>query len=757
MFQVKIYEKDNTTLVNPPTGGILNDLLFDGGLVAVELSGEERFQFKANINDSHFQYLALSRILELSHTAKNFTKRFRIISMGDIQEGEVHGNEIICVGLKYDLANKVFDFHGRIFDQNATTHMTQLLSGTGFTVGTVTPTVQFTLEYSYDKILEALMRVREKVNEAGTQYDIKVNDNKSVDLVIVGDQLSSSTIEFRKNLQRSQFLDTRPQANRIWAIGGGSENGTPMTVRNAHFKITNISGSPPTVVHTLDSDEILLSNDSLNAYRVKSSTGTYTIIDSAKGGGNDTITVTGAIGSVGDFVQFLPTLASGKNNLNYIQDAASIVTDGIIEDTYRDETMFDIENLLRPAAKSTLSGTYTGGLCDGWTKVGNDVTTTENLDTDFIINGTKSQKVVVGAFSITPAAPTVAIEATQGVLSGSYTYKTCYVTKDGVGPLSTVSASISPANQVGSVALNDTQHTTRSDITAWQIYRKKSTDSDWYFLAQLDDFSATYYDNAEDSFFGDVHPGTTKAPGGQGIEAEFETELDKKYSCLVHLWIVSHGGGNYGRVRLEFESGEIIPGDANEKSMVATKAITTDSRFIIAIGGLTAKSLFNVGKLRVLAHEGEVAFHVDSACVVEGEVPPPIETFVAESAGAELWRSAYRYAQTKKERELTITAQVSDFYPVDTLNELQLGDSITVANTVLGRSEVARIVRHEFDMREPWKSQFAFSKAPFNLAKLLKDAKKIQDVIGKGTRKAVSNQINQIASMQKGIQIIEVT
>jgi len=97
-------------------------------------------------------------------------------------------------------------------------------------------------------------------------------------------------------------------------------------------------------------------------------------------------------------------------NVNYV-DGANQGTYGIIEGGLKDETLsLNIHNLISDKKLTTgtrgspvltsyevnadLTGTYTSGLCPGWTK-DSGVTAAENTDPAFVKHGTKSQKATV--------------------------------------------------------------------------------------------------------------------------------------------------------------------------------------------------------------------------------------------------------------------------------------------------------------------------------------------------------------------------
>lgn len=89
-------------------------------------------------------------------------------------------------------------------------------------------------------------------------------------------------------------------------------------------------------------------------------------------------------------------------NLDYVQDVAAQGTYGIVEAPLENRDHPKVINLIRPFKQqggattswdSTLSGSYSAGLCDVFRSIG-VITATENTNRAYIINGTKSQKIV---------------------------------------------------------------------------------------------------------------------------------------------------------------------------------------------------------------------------------------------------------------------------------------------------------------------------------------------------------------------------
>lgn len=85
--------------------------------------------------------------------------------------------------------------------------------------------------------------------------------------------------------------------------------------------------------------------------------------------------------------------AARSGSLKYVQDPDSIAQYGLREGVYQNTGLESINNLVAAPALNQL---YTGGLCEGWTQEGSP-TLSENTNTDYLIYGTKSQKIVGAA------------------------------------------------------------------------------------------------------------------------------------------------------------------------------------------------------------------------------------------------------------------------------------------------------------------------------------------------------------------------
>lgn len=688
-YQLKLYDRTYTTLV----GTIADDVLSQGQ-VAIELSGEESLIFRMPTIDN--TYTAFARVVELYNAVDlEIVKAFRIIKKRFKHEGSRYYTEVLCEGLKYDLNKMVYAFSGNIVNQTPTTHITSILAGTSWSVGTVTPTSTITVGYDYDTVLGALDKVRQAAVEAGVTYDLGFRTKPYyVDLKLVGNQSSTATIEYKKNLKNLEYEQSIPEATRIFALGGPGTSGVPMTLQNHTHIITGISSG----VLTLDSPRIAGGNDDWNSYDVMN---VATLVQDAI---TDTETTTPydkiTVGNPGFFstgarVRIQESGGSTDSGVLYIRDKATIDLYGNRDMVFRDETYEDVFNLVGPYASSALSGTYTTGLCEGWTKIGSP-TVAENTNVAYVINGSKSQKVTVAAFSTTPSAPALTEQPTlAGEVNGDVNYKIAWVTADGEGPLSVAAGGIFPANYA--VKIDMSQAAPGGLVTAWRIYRTKNGGSTYYLITELLTSTTTFYDTLNDTQLTVEPPATNTAAGGEGIKRTFTSVVDKEYSAVVYVYIVS------GKVRVELADNSdatvVFPAVKDDKYA----STTTGAKAIFAVQALIAKS--TTSEVRIVAHKGAAEFYVGSVMVVESAYAPNQDRFVADNGATELWYAAFDELQRKKVAESRYTLDIVDKYEIASsgTDKFTTGDRITLIDSVLGINTALRIVRKSWNLLEPWK------------------------------------------------------
>ena len=699
-FTVDLYESNNTTLVKT-----LDNAMFWGGEVFYELRGEnDKFVFTVDPNHADTSQLLISRIVHLNHTDQNFSRRYRIFKVVRKRQGDKRFYEFTARALKFDLADQIHFASETIINQTPLTHINKILDGSGWTAGTITPATLITIEYRYNSRLADLEAVRDAVQERGP-YELVFNDNMTVDLIIPGTN-STSTIEFRKNLLRIDRSLETPNANRIYGIGGVGNDGKPMTIAGATFRVVYIDANANTVA--LNSSKIYRTPRDWETYslRKKGTNQTWLIsTGNAFLDPNDNTViplddpVTGL--NPGDRVEIIKT--SPPEPVGFVRNKESETNYGIIEDVFIDETFQDVENLAGPEKVSTLSGTYTSGIAEGWQAVGGgSLTLTENNNSAYVINGTKSQHVQVANYSTAPGAPTLTI-AGAGPLSGTYNYKVAYVTRDGVGPASLVT-SINTATNAVNVDLGS--YPSDSHVIGAAIFRTKSGGTTYYLVGVTSKPVAIFYDNISDdklTIDETSYIDANRAAGGQGIALPIQVEAGKPYSMVVYTIVLS------GSIRLEVKmpDGTIFP----DETLVSrgSTSVTTQTKITIIAQGISPVSSGTM-EIRIVANEGAADFYVDSIMVVDQPYAPSPDRFYADSARKELWEATYDRLVESDGAKVAVSAGVSDhLYVLQTTNLLNVGDTVNVIDSDLGINDSVRIIGKSFRLLEPHRASYQLS------------------------------------------------
>jgi hypothetical protein len=717
-YSIEIFNTANTTRLAFVPWSVLID-----GTITKELNGEDFVEFDIDRRADIWQHILMRRMIRIVDTSlvPVTSRSFRISS---IEEQRTSGNQVIASvraeHIKYDLAAQIHAAAEEIIQQSPTTHLTKILTGSGFTVGTVTPTANVTIPYQYNTRLFDLDQLR-----ASTDYDLRVNENKSVDLVAVG-STTGARIRYRRNLVSIRRTLDPIVGNVMYGTGGEGEAKQIMTISEATHRVTVVSSNDI----TLDSAKVVSSTGSLNNFYVQRPDNSLTQITASvkQVGANDKLTVADATGiAVGNTIK-IRTANSVTARLEYIPDKASRDTYGDVEAVFKDESFREAQNLVGPFASSALSGTYTSGLCEGWVEVGDPVTT-ENTNVAFIKYGTKSQKVAVAAIPAPSNAPTAATSG-FGLLTGTYRYKKTWRSTDGETTASPATGDVTPIAQTIDVGRNES---VPSHIVSWRIYRTKSGGSTYYFVADVPSGTSTYNDNKMDVELTIVEPVDNKAAGGQGVERFFSSLTGSEYSAVV--WVFVEAGG---RIRAELRTGgNIFPPEELSTLSRATPVRSITTQWIITIQGFVSTG--TSGSIRIVAHEGAATFYVDAAEVFKSAYPPVEGVFIADNSSTELWYKTYDFLQDSKDPKLTYDVDGLDLFEYDkaghSADEINVGDTIKVRDEDLGIDASLRTVKKTQAILEPWKSRFEFTNAPNRLTDLIEQTRKRSEL----TNRAVAN------------------
>ena len=744
-YSLYIYDTTNTTKQH-----IVSSYALTKGMIVEELNGEDYIEFEVDLRDASWSNLAVRKIVRLvdNNPVPVTYRSFRVVSMVDARDEE---NKLIgkvrAEHIKYDLSQQIHNAAEEIISQTPTTHLTKILTGSGFTVGTVTPTALVTIPYAYNSRLADLEQVR-----AATGYDLVVNEDLSVDLIDRG-SATDAAIRYRKNMLSIRRTLDRVSANIMYGVGGEGNIKQIMTISEATHRVTNIA----TLTVTLDSDKVVSSADSLNGFYVEKPDGSFLqITDCNKQvGANDQLILDSVSGlSVGDAIK-IRTSNSATARLEYIPDAASRAVYGDAEGVFRDESIQEIRNLVGPHASSAFSGTYTSGLCEGWTEVG-DPTTMENTDADFIKYGTKSQKVAVAAIAAPSNAPTVATGA-AGALTGDYKYKKTWRSVDGETTVSPESATVSPSGEKVDVGRNET---VPDHIDSWRLYRTKDGESTFYFNADIPAGTSNYTDDKPDSELTLEPPSENTAAGGQGIQRTFTAVTDKEYAAMV--WCFVEAGG---RVRVEIEGGtNVFPSTTLDRAKVATPTRAIDTLFVITLQGLVSNG--TDGKIKIMAHRGAATFYADAAMVVENAYAPSEGVFIADNSATTLWHKTYDSLQEAKNPVTTYDVQGLDLFEYDQAgfadDQIQVGDTITVADEDLTVEAELKCTKKNTNMLEPYRCTFELSHQPRKLSEFINglldsDAMAARAIFNRAIRLTQQISLERGTSGRPTIEIAELT
>ncbi|MCH7819069.1 MAG: phage tail protein [Candidatus Marinimicrobia bacterium] len=297
-----------------------------------------------------------------------------------------------CEHLKYDMLDEVYPKWTPYAQAEPSTVINEILGESSFSVGTISPATKLDLVLSYNSVLDLLNVVRERL---GT--DLIVNNDKTVSIKRRG-SLKEARIRYARNLKGiRRNIDTRELFNVVYPVGGGEPpadigGNAVLGTEAAEHIIFSISGA------TLSSHQRLVpSDDSWNNYYMEitralgsATIGARRLITDSIAGGQLVVTTVFSGLSVGDYFKIVAD-ASGSD-IKQIRDAGSIDSFGRIESTYFNRSRVEARNLL---FNTDFSGNYSSGIADNWSVVtlGAAFPVTENINTDFIKYGSKSQLI----------------------------------------------------------------------------------------------------------------------------------------------------------------------------------------------------------------------------------------------------------------------------------------------------------------------------------------------------------------------------
>jgi hypothetical protein len=310
---------------------------------------------------------------------------------------QIQGTHISLVAMQNNLIKASYDFHG-VTPAYALgivlSHMSASVNpGVAYTVGSTGLELAnlISVQISWENVLSGLQKILAACGATGAEWDISEAGSTVLLYTALG---SANYVQIRtgRNLKSVQAARADKRIiNKIYGIGGGQPENT---IAGARHVVSSVVGQVVTVNH----NKLVPENDSWNTnYKAKFVTGTlagssFAISDCSHSNDSlsgDTLTLVGVISSAVAGDKIVLTTSAGVE-VSFIPAGSSQTANGIIEDVYKNSRYGNAINLVKTAF---LDGTYVAGLCENWTKNGSP-TVTENTNTVYIQNGSKSQKVI---------------------------------------------------------------------------------------------------------------------------------------------------------------------------------------------------------------------------------------------------------------------------------------------------------------------------------------------------------------------------
>jgi len=373
----------------------------------------------ANVTASNFAHNNYVRLCDGDIANDPYTA-YRIKSVTRSIDGTKKTLLVNCEHIKADIVEQIVSSKNLYIQQTPDDILDDILSSyaSGWSRGTVTNGT--TIIESFE--IKAGATVYETIKDLANTINVEVYchaegddtghdaDWQNIDLVEIDNTINGTpgtcTFDDAVNIQSlSKNQDIRDNFyTRLYIIGGDSnkgvrdneQNNQTMTVEGALFTIKAYAAN----IITLYTKNLLVADDSLNGYLVQIKSGgswsaAAQIVDSIKWSTGDrlsfsSLTVTPAEGDI------LAVLYDASTLIDFIPSGQSETTYGVISDKYENNKYEDFVNQLGPIGRSDFSGTYAGGVCQGWAEIGSP-TCTEDATAAYIVNGTKCQKVVANS------------------------------------------------------------------------------------------------------------------------------------------------------------------------------------------------------------------------------------------------------------------------------------------------------------------------------------------------------------------------
>jgi hypothetical protein len=415
-FFVEIHNRTDSGLLE--TIGLLNQ---DATTIERldEPNGKQELRIVAvykNITVANFAYNNIVRLIDDDLTNDPYTT-YRIKA---VEKNSTDGKKTLvvkCEHLKYDLVELLIDTRLQYIQQTPNDILDAILSdyASDWSRGTITNgTVSIeSFEVNpgatvYEAIKSLAAAIGQEVYYHAEGSDLGHDaDYMEIDLVTIDNTVNGTpgTCVFQDGINIQSLVkneDIRDNFfTRLYVIGGDANKGvrqyenskSTMNIEGALFTVKSFAGG----VITAYSKNMVVVNDALNGYYIQvRHAGAWdspaTITDSAKENSGDTLTLTG-LGVTPEEGDIFAILYDAVTLMPFIPTGQSESTYGIVSDKYENSEFEDFVNHLGPQGRSDFSGTYSGGICQGWAAIGSP-TCTEDATAAYIVHGTKCQKVV---------------------------------------------------------------------------------------------------------------------------------------------------------------------------------------------------------------------------------------------------------------------------------------------------------------------------------------------------------------------------
>jgi len=379
---------------------------FLSGEVVQEVDGEESLTFQIPKTHTNFSHLVKFNVVRLCDTDAGTYVVYRIKTVTVWRQRKKLLAEVYCEHLKYDLAGRIVNAPKQFVQANPRDILDYILGfSDGFTRGTCSMAGIIDFDISYESCTSAINRLAAL---QGYEWEVLAGAAplyKVVNIVTVGTGMPV-TIALGTNLKsiRKESEIGSDFATRLIPRGGAAlaeqrkldtgpigyiKPGT-MNVTGAAFIVKSWNNSTRWLKVT--SASLLAADDALNGFYACVIGEKVMILDSQMASDGDEIQLESSPGTIvaGDRVYIFK---DENEPMDFVPNVALESTYLRTEQIFTCDELPDILNVAGPEGYSDLSGTYTIGLCQGWTAIGAP-TVTENTDTDYIRSGTKSQKVV---------------------------------------------------------------------------------------------------------------------------------------------------------------------------------------------------------------------------------------------------------------------------------------------------------------------------------------------------------------------------